>query len=211
MSDKELLVPCEGHKYFKDEQMDINYWIGIIVGSGVVGAIVSGVVTHFLQQRSEREKRNFEIRYEEYKKYLGELEAIAASSRQGMVAVLELFSKQYFPRLQEATTEQEMATINDELNRDIYQMIEQAGFNFHRANSELNGLRLVCGTRLKGLIDNYTSLCQESLDTVPLALEKLRHGEDIVPNEDQLTNLGDCIQKTFDEIFIEMRRELKIE
>ncbi len=191
--------------------MDTKYWIGILIGSGVVSAIVSALVTHYLQQRAEREKRNFDIRYEEYKKYLGELEAIAASSRQGMVGVLELFSKQYFPRLQEATTEQEMATINDELNRDIFQMIEQAGFNYHRASSELNGLQLVCGKRLKGLIDDYTRLCQESLEIVPLALEELKQGEDVASNEDQLTSLGDRIQEIFDEIISEMRRDLNID
>ncbi len=190
--------------------MDFKYWAGIIVGSGVVGAFVSTVVTHFLKQRADRERRNFDIRYSEYKKYLAALEEIASKGREAMESLMEMFFKQYIPRLLASCSDHEANQINIELSRDIGKLIDKTGFNFHQVNSELHGLRLVCGEKLSGLINEYTTLYQKGLEVAQFIFEEIKQGKESTAIEDEIKKDGERMQDLFDNIVVEMRKELKI-
>jgi H+/gluconate symporter-like permease len=57
---------------------NINQILNPAIVSVLVTSIVAPFIFYFLKRRDEIKKRNFEVRYTEYKKYLNTLENISS-------------------------------------------------------------------------------------------------------------------------------------
>jgi hypothetical protein len=140
--------------------------VGRFVTPAVVSAVVTGVLLplllHFMRRRDERQRRLFDIRYEEYRKYLTKLDEIAEASRVGFDAA---FKEQFVPSLVRlvASGDDPAATI-EPFMKAISELMDRSRDAFMKAKNELGGLRLVCSDQLLPKIERFVDVQKALLD-----------------------------------------------
>lgn len=182
------------------------------VVSVIVTAIIGPLVFYFLKRRDEKARRNFEVRFVEYKKYLSTLEEIAQASRGD-------FERDYMKTVTEVMNEIISNPGDSEaslmrLNTELESFASKIRESFTKATSELHGLRLVCSTKLLSLIDEFIQLQRDLMDLSISIMSKansidLSDPESMVSGEMKFK--AGKYESLLDQIIKQMRKELGIQ
>jgi hypothetical protein len=179
--------------------------------SVVVTSVLAPLIFYILKRRDERQKHNFEVRYSEYKKYLGTLDEIARSSGADFERDFMQTATGSMNRILLGNPDADHALV--ELNTSLSQMGCKVRESFSKATNELHGLRLVCSDALLAQIDRFVQLQSELMDESLNVFEKLKHLNSPDPNAiltDQMKSKGKESQELFAAIVKQMRKELGI-
>lgn len=174
-------------------------------------AFVSALMFYLLKRWDENKKRNFEVRYAEYKKYLQTLEEIAASSRSDSEKFLRNVFADFLrtPIKDEATANAALFRMEENMSSVMSKMRE----SFSKAHNELHGLKLVCTDKLLKLINEFVSLQKEILDQIVIILGNWRNFDINNPEASfsgEMKTKGKRSQQLYEEIVMQMRKELRI-
>lgn len=186
-----------------------------LLTSAVVATIVSGIVGplifFFLKRWDDKKRRNFEIRYDEYKHYLKALEQITSASQ----AAFERFmSETYADCLKDIlTTEGKSSEPLIRLNKKINELTSNIRKSFTQATEELNGLRLVSSSTLLDMVNEFINIQRELLNQSCSIMGRLNQIE--INNPDTLLSSemkarGKQAQDLFERIVLQMRKELGV-
>ena len=181
------------------------------VVSTAVTAVLAPLLFFWLKRRDEKRKRNFEVRYAEYKHYLRTLDEIASASR---VETERLFSETIATTFKTILTEPEgsddaLLSMNDAL----LGLTSRLGQTITKAEGELHGLRLVCSEKLLGMIDEYVQLQR---DLMSATSDMMANWKQIDINNPTASMPGDVqekgeqAQRLYRDIVDQMRKELDI-
>jgi len=131
----------------------------VILTSAVVSAIVTGVlgptVVFILQAREERRRREFDVRFQEYRKYVQALEDMSAAWTEKSVRYLQEVLDGLDAIVEESG---EPAQHLKSMNRLSGEVPGELLVTFSRVKKELAGLRLVCSDPLLQLVDEFVSM-----------------------------------------------------
>ena len=134
--------------------------------SVIVTVILAPLLFYWLNKREQRRQRRFEIRYEQYQKFLTKLDEIAEGSRTMFAAEFGPLIKRIVPRILGNPSDSDAALI--ELNEELHNLTSGVHETYSKAKNELNGLRLVCSNQLLPLVEEFISTqdrqFQRSLD-----------------------------------------------
>jgi len=179
--------------------------------SVVVTAIVAPLIFFFLKRWDEKNKRNFEIRYAEYKHYLKALEQITASAQEDF----EIFMADDFAQCLQRilTREGESSEALMELNQQDNTLTSNVRKSFSQATQELNGLRLVCSSRLLEVVNEFIDLQRQLLEESSAMLKRLDQidiNNPLAALSGEMQAKGEQTKVLFELIVQQMRKELKI-
>jgi len=181
------------------------------VVAAVVSAIVGPLIFFFLKRWDEKNRRNFEIRYSEYKHYLKALEDIASASQSDF----ERFMRETYADClkdilaTEGRSDEPLLRLNEEVNELTARVREL----FSQATQELNGLRLVCSDELLSMVNEFVEIQRSLLNDSCAVLSRL---DQVDPNDPSAMLSGDMrqqgerSQELFEQIVRQMRKELGI-
>lgn len=181
------------------------------VVAAIVSAIVGPLIFFLLKQWDDKKRRNFEIRYAEYKHYLKALEQIASSSH----ADFERFmSETYASCMNEIlTTEGQSSAPLVRLNQEMNNLTASVRKSFTQATQELQGLRLVCSEKLLHKVNEYVSIQRELIDSSCSVMGKLNQININDPGASISGEMKEKAERTqilFEDIVQKMRKELGI-
>ena len=191
--------------------MVIERLLAPAIVSVVVTAIVAPLIFFFLKRWDEKNKRNFEIRYAEYKHYLKALEQITASAQEDF----EIFMADDFAQCLQRilTREGESSEALMELNQQVNTLTSNVRKSFSQATQELNGLRLVCSSRLLEVVNEFIDLqCQllEESSAMLKRLDQIDINNPLAALSGEMQAKGEQTKVLFELIVQQMRKELKI-
>ncbi len=180
--------------------------------STAITAILAPVLFHALKRRDDLNKRNFEIRYAEYKKYLQTLEDITASTRLDFEQTFQIIVSDFFSASMNDINSAQNAL--KKMQSALSPLMDKMRDSFTRANNELHGLRLVCSDELLKKIDEFVKLQSTLLERsgnlmsswIDLGINKMAPSE--LP--DDMSKMGLRSKQLLDEIISQMRKELGI-
>jgi hypothetical protein len=189
-------------------------WYSIVtpaIVSTFVTAILVPSLFFFLKRKDERVKRNFDVRYLEYKKYLATLEDVTRATRGD-------FEKDYLNSVSDVMNEilTNPANSNEALLK-LHKSLDEYGKkirdSFTKAVNELHGLKLVCSDALLSLVNQWVQLQRELLDESIQIMERaktinLRNPESIIMGE--MKGKAKKAEIVFGSILKQMRKELDI-
>lgn len=191
--------------------MEIENLVTPVVVSAVVTAIVGPFIFFFLKRWDEDKKRNFEIRYAEYKHYLKSLEQIAVSGRSDF----ERFMNEGYAECMRKILKGE-GDSNDiliDLNNRVNELTRSVREAFTKATQELHGLRLVCSIALLEMVNEFIEIQRRLMDQSGAVLAKLNQIDLANPNamlSGEMEARGRRAQELFELIVKQMRKELGI-
>ena len=179
--------------------------------SVIVTSIVAPFIFYFLKRRDEIKKRNFEVRYAEYKKYLNTLENISSLSRISFEKDFMEIAKDCFSNIISNPQESNAALIK--LNTAMEELTSKLRTSFTQAQNELHGLKLVCSQKLLFMINEFVSLQNELVNK---STEFMRSWKKYIGKEQSFFEnsnfklLGQKANSLQEDILKQMRMELKI-
>ena len=189
-------------------------WQNIItpaIVSTFVTVILAPLLFFYLKRKDERIKRNFDVRYSEYKKYLATLEDVTRAARGD-------FEKEYLHSVSDVMTE---ILTNPEksneallkLHRSLDEYGKKIRDSFTKAVNELHGLKLVCSDSLLLLVNQWVQLQRELLNESIQIMERaktmnLSNPESVITGE--MKEKAKNAEAVFDSILKQMRKELDI-
>ena len=181
----------------------------------IVSTIITGILApfifHFLKRRDEEKRRNFDVRYAEYKHYLKTLDEITAAVRiDSEKFYVETIANSFRSIL---SGEEDSDAVLIKMNDSLLSMTSNFQKTFSRAEGELHGLKLVCSDELLEMIDEYVELQRDLLSATTRMMENWR---DIDMNNPTASLTGEMKDKAeraqvlYKAILKQMRKELKI-
>lgn len=191
--------------------MVIERLLAPAIVSVVVTAIVAPLIFFFLKRWDEKNKRNFEIRYAEYKHYLKALEQITASAQEDFEIFMADDFTQCLKRI--LTREGESSESLMELNQQVNTLTSNVRKSFSQATQELNGLRLVCSSRLLEVVNEFIDLQRQLLEESSAMLKRLDQidiNNPLAALSGEMQAKGEQTKVLFELIVQQMRKELKI-
>lgn len=191
--------------------MDWKQLLTPAVISAAVTSVLAPLFFFILKQRDERQKRNFEVRYSEYKKYLSTLEEITRSSSTDFERDFMKTATESMNRILLGGPDADRALV--ELNTSLSQMSSKVRESFSKATNELHGLRLVCSDTLLAQIDRFVQIQSELIDESLNVFERIKQMSSPIPNTiltEQMQSKGKESQELFTAIVKQMRKELGI-
>ncbi len=181
------------------------------VVAAIVSAIVGPLIFFLLKRWDDKKRRNFEIRYEEYKHYLKALEQIASSSHTDFE---RLMSETYASCINEIlTTEGQSSNPLVRLNQEVNNLTADVRKSFTQATEELHGLRLVCSKELLQKVNEYVNIQRELIDSSCYVMGNLDQMDINNPSASlsgEMKEKGERTRALFEEIVQQMRKELGI-
>ena len=177
----------------------------------IVTAIIGPLIFFGLRRWDEKNRRNFEIRFSEYKHYLKALEQISSTSH----AQFEEFMTETYAKClneilaSEGQSSDPVIRLNEELNH----LMAGIRTSFSQATGELNGLRLVCSDKLLEMINDYVNIQRKLMDESCAVLRRLEQIDLADPTSmfsGEMKAEGERSQQLFEDIVRQMRSELKI-
>ena len=191
--------------------MEIEKLLTSAVVAAVVSAIVGPLIFFFLKRWDEKNRRTFDIRYDEYKHYLKALEQISSA---GHADFERFMSETYAQCLNDIlTSEGESDQPLIELNRKVNELTSNVRKSFTQATQELNGLRLVCSSKLLEMVNKFIAIQRELINESSSMMGRLNqidinNPESIVSGDMKIK--GEHATTLFEEIVVQMRKELGI-
>lgn len=181
----------------------------------IVSVVISGIIAplafYFLKRRDEETKRNFDVRYAEYKHYLKTLDEITVAVRAD--------SEKFFAETVSNTFKSILSdpgNSNDvliKLHESLGEMQSNIQKTFARAEGELHGLKLVCSDKLLGMVNDYVNIQREIMSATTKMMENWRSIDINNPASFITGDLGAKAQQAqglYNDILKQMRDELKI-
>lgn len=191
--------------------MGLEAMIQPAIVAAVVTAIIGPLIFFFLKRWDEKKRRNFEIRYVEYKHYLKALEQISSSSHADFE---RLMGQTYADCLKEIlVTEGQSNEPLIQLNKEVNELTSNVRKSFTQATQELNGLRLVCSTKLLEMVNEFVAIQKSLMDESCAVLGRLNQIDINDPGSmisGDMKAKGDKSQELFEQIVFQMRKELGI-
>ena len=179
--------------------------------STFITAIFAPLIFNFLKRRDEINKRNFEVRYSEYKKYLNTLEEISNKMNTN-------FEKEYIKVVSEVfnsiiSNPEKSNEALRRLNNELQKLTNNLRTIFSKATSELYGLKLVCSDKLFNMIEEFISTQKQIMKKSINFMGKINLDKpsdfSFIENND-IKKLGSHSEKLFQDIVLQMRKELGI-
>jgi len=180
--------------------------------STLITALLAPSTFYFLKRRDEKRKRNFEVRFAEYKKYLQTMEEISEASRVDFEKIFSESISANFKNILEnpENSNDALLALNDSMNTLTGNLRE----SFTKATNELHGLRLVCSEKLLNLIDEFVQLQRELMDHSVSIMSNWQNIDIQNPEaflSGEMKQKASRVQYLYDEIIKQMRKELRIE
>lgn len=179
--------------------------------STIITGILAPMIFYYLKRRDEEKKRNFDVRYAEYKHYLKTLDEITAA--------VQLDAEKFYTETIADTFRSILSGEEDgdavliKMSDSLMSMTANIQKTFSRAEGELHGLKLVCSDELLEMIDEYVELQRELLSAVTRMMENWRNidmSNPITSLNGEVKDKGDRAQMLYTAILKQMRKELKI-
>lgn len=177
----------------------------------VVTSIVAPLIFYFLKRFDETRNRNFEVRYEEYKKYLNTLENISSLSRITFENDFMNIVNECFRDILSKPEESSSALIK--LNTALQELTAKLRTSFSQAMNELNGLKLVSSQKLFEMVNEFASIQKELIEKSTEFMGKWQQyigKEKTFFANSEINNLGMSANSLYEDILKQMRKELKI-
>jgi hypothetical protein len=179
--------------------------------AAVMTAIIGPLIFFLLKRWEDKKRRNFEIRYAEYKHYLKALEQVATTS---YVDFESLIGETYANCLKEILASEGQS--NEpllRLNQEVNNLTANVRKSFTQATQELNGLRLVCSEKLLGKVNEFVNIQRQLIDEACHLMGKMNkininNPSSIITGE--MKAKSERSQVLFEEIVRQMRKELGI-
>lgn len=191
--------------------MELQDLLQPAIVAAAVSAIIGPTIFYFLKNRDDRRRRNFDIRYAEYKHYLKALEQITSAGREDFE---NFMATTYANCLQEILeTEGQSNEPLIRLNHEVNDLTARLRRSFTQATQELHGLRLVCSAKLLKMVNDFIQLQRELMDESCSMMANLtKPGADAASFQPsgQLKAKGELASAQFESIVLQMRRELAI-
>ena len=179
--------------------------------STVVTAVLAPLLFFWLKRRDEKRKRNFEVRYAEYKHYLRTLDEIASASR---IESERFFSETIATTFKTIITDPEGsdgALLH--MNEALLGLTSRLGQTITKAEGELHGLRLVCSDKLLAMIDEYVQIQRDLMSATSDMMAKWKEIDINNPTASipgGVQEKGEQAQRLYRDIVTQMREELDI-
>jgi hypothetical protein len=191
--------------------MEIEKLLTPAIVAAIVSAIVGPLVFFFLKRWDDKNRRTFDIRFNEYKHYLKALEQISSSTHVEFERFLSETYAEHFAKI--LSTEGDATQILIELNMKLNELTSGIRKAFEQATQELNGLRLVCSATLLEMVNEFISIQRQLLDESVSLMGRvkeisLHNPSSILSGEMKLK--GEQASSLFEKIVVQMRSELKI-
>ena len=177
----------------------------------LVTSIVAPLIFYILKRIDETRKRNFEVRYEEYKRYLNTLENISSLSRITFEKDFMNITNECFQDILSKPEESNSALIK--LNTALQELTAKLRTSFSQAINELNGLRLVSSQKLFDMVNEFASIQKELLEKSTEFMGKWQQyigKEKTLFENSEIKNLGMRANSLYEDILRQMRKELNI-
>jgi hypothetical protein len=191
--------------------LEIEKLLTPAIVSAFVTAIIAPLVFFFLKRWDEKNKRNFEIRYAEYKHYLKALEQITSSAQEDFE---KFMSEGYAQCLQRILTQEgDSSETLIELSQQVNTLTSNVRKSFIQATQELNGLRLVCSKKLLEVVNEFVELQRQLLEESSAVLSRLNQIDIDNPHSilsGEMRAKGERAEVMFELIVQQMRKELGI-
>lgn len=181
------------------------------VVAAIVSAIVGPLIFFILKRWDDKKRRNFDLRYAEYKHYLKALEQISAS---GHADFERLMGETYANCLKDIlATEGQSNEPLITLNREVNNLTENIRKSFTQSTQELNGLRLVCSEKLLEKVNEFVKIQRELINESCSMMGRIDQIDIDNPStfiSGEMKAKGEKTQELFEKIVQQMRRELGI-
>jgi hypothetical protein len=129
------------------------------VTPAAVGAAAMALLQSALQRRQHRANRLFDVRYEQYQKYLANLEAVSAATNADFQTTLLQSMPHHVAKLLAEPASSNAAIV--EMVKDLSSMTARMAEAVSKIQGEIHGLKLVASPELFVMIQQYTSLQAE--------------------------------------------------
>ena len=169
------------------------------------------IIFYLLKRRDDIKKRNFDIRYTEYKHYLKTLDEITATTRIDFEKDFIATANKCFKEIIEKPENSQNALI--ELNEKMSVLNSNIRESFTKATNELHGLRLVCSEKLLNLIDEFVGIQKELIDlsmSVMSSFKSIDLDNPTAHIPKDMKEKGEKAQGLYNTIIRQMRLELGI-
>lgn len=190
---------------------DFEQFITPALISTMVTAVLAPLCFYLLKRHDDKKKRNFEVRFSEYKKYVATLEGITQTSRVDFEADLMKTISSVMSEILADPENANKAVVR--LHEELSQCDSKIRESFVKATNELHGLRLVCSEKLLGLIDEFVQIQRDMMDEYIRILGSInvfetKNPADLIKGE--MKAKAEKAQPLFDQILKQMRAELGI-
>lgn len=177
----------------------------------LITAFLAPLLFYLLKRGDDKRKRNFEVRYAEYMRYLKTLDEIATLSRFEFEQFYTQTIAKTFRSILSDSEDSDAALI--EMSNSLVEFTTRLQKIISKAEGELHGLRLICSDELLRLIDEYVELQRELLTESTKMMENWRN-IDINKPESAISGRvkakGERSQEIYRLIVDKMRKELRI-
>ncbi len=187
----------------------------LILTSSVVSAIVSAIVGpaifHYLKSRDEKERRQFETKFSEFKYYLNALEEISRFSGEEFSKYMRGPAQECMEKILTCESEVESNLAIAEMSREMNEFVLKLTNSFQKSTSELHGLRLISSSGLFEMVNEYVRIQEKIMNESISLMGKIQFNQpsEANPSEDSALRLmGVASKKMFESIIIQMRIEL---
>lgn len=177
--------------------------------SALVTAILGPAIFYILKTREDRKRRQFEIKFGEFKHYLKALEQISRFSGEEFEKYMSGPAQRCMESILTGREDSNQALAN--MNREMNEFVSRLTKSFQQAASELHGLRLICSPELFGMVNEFVRI-QDQIMTESIALmgqiKFNESGSVVVPTDSDLRRKGEASKQMFELIIEQMRSEL---
>lgn len=177
--------------------------------SALVTAILGPAIFYILKTKEDRKRRQFEIKFGEFKHYLRALEQISRFSGEELEKYMSGPAQKCMESILTGREDSNQALVN--MNREMNEFVLRLTKSFQQSSSELHGLRLICSSELFGMVNDFVGI-QDQIMTESIALMgqiKLdESGSVVVPIDSDLRRKGEASKQMFARIVEQMRSEL---
>jgi hypothetical protein len=179
-----------------------------VVVSAAVAAVLTPVLFFVLKRRDERQKRHFEVRYTEYKKYLQAIEEIAAAAR---IDLKQSYTAVVASTLKDMLADPEQSSdYGPRLDKGLNDLGNEVRATFAKATNGLHGLRLVCSDKLLPMVNEFVELQRELTEESIALIADARISNPSASVSDAMAEKAERAESLFDQILEQMRAELGV-
>jgi hypothetical protein len=187
--------------------LDANTILTSAVVSAAVTSLLGPIVQSHLSRRQEKRKRDFEIKYQEYKRYVEALDRISAEwTVRGMAMIRE--AQEHFNAV--VVGDGDPGEHLEALSRSLGAVTGDMFQSMAELKGDLVGLKLICSDELLHKVQAYISSHEALGRELTSQIGRIGAGSLAASDSDRLLEQGVRAESLKDEIVRQMRYELRI-
>jgi hypothetical protein len=178
-----------------------------LISTGVSVAVTSLLVPllfHYLKRKDDLARRDFDLKYQEFKRYVAALDTVATATR----ADFDKISREVFAPHFKAILEGRPDLVG--LQQALAEFATKVTAPVLIAKQELSGLRLIGSKALVSLIDQYTQAHADIVNSVLAHLAKPNALAQLQEIRPAIEPLGTKSLQLYGQIIAQMRSELGV-